>query len=259
MGSFERDTAVSSFAGDAGGFDCAIDPSWWVVAGPNGGYLAAIAVRAFEAHLGATEWPLRSLTMHYLRAPEPGTARVEVIVERQGRSVTFARARVAQDDRPCATAVAVLAEGRDSIELADVVAPDVARPDSVEVLPQTEGPVPPFAEHFHFRPAIEAAEGRAMAGGWLRLRDKRELDQPLVTALCDSWFPAVFALGGGPMAVPTLDLTVHLRAPLPRPDDWVLGRFRTRVIGDGLLEEDGELFSTDGRLLAQSRQLALAR
>ena len=48
------------------------------------------------------------------------------------------------------------------------------------------------------------------------------------------------------MAVPTLELTVHLRARLPLESDWVLGRFATRTARDGLLEEDGELWSRDG-------------
>lgn len=65
--------------------------------------------------------------------------------------------------------------------------------------------------------------------------------------------------GPNGMAVPTLDLTVHLRRPLPRPADWVLGRYFTRTVGEGLLEEDAELFDTQRRLLAQSRQLALSR
>jgi len=33
--------------------------------------------------------------------------------------------------------------------------------------------------------------------------------------------------------------------------------FRTRVVHEGFLEEDGEIWSRDGRLLAQSRQLAI--
>ncbi len=68
----------------------------------------------------------------------------------------------------------------------------------------------------------------------------------------------MFTTSTAPLAVPTLDLTVHLRGALPRPGDWVLGRFRTRAARAGFLEEDGELWSRDGELLAQSRQLALA-
>ena len=77
-------------------------------------------------------------------------------------------------------------------------------------------------------------------------------------ALTDSWFPAVFVMRTDASPVPTLELTVHLRAPLPRERDWVLGRYRTRLARHGFLEEDAEIFSREGGLLAQSRQLALA-
>ena len=57
-----------------------------------------------------------------------------------------------------------------------------------------------------------------------------------------------------------MDLTVHFRRELPlpgaRPDDFHLVVFRTRVVESGFLEEDGEVWSRDGLLLAHSRQLA---
>ena len=96
----------------------------------------------------------------------------------------------------------------------------------------------------------------ALTGGWLRLRDERPLDAATLVALTDSWFPAVMRTE--PVAVPTLELTVHLRGRLPREPDWTLGRYRTRLARHGFLEEDAEIFSREGELLAQSRQLAIA-
>lgn len=256
MGSFQDDTAVTPV--DEGRFGCTIDPSWWVISGPNGGYVAAIVTRALEARFDTHDRPLRSLTVHYHRAPSPGAAEAEVLPEREGRNVTFARVRLSQDGRVFAMAQAVLARSAEGFEMDAAVAPDVAAPDSIESLPAPDE-APPFARHFDFRAALHPAEGEAVSGGWLRLIEDRELDAALVVALCDSWFPAIFAVLHRPMAVPTLDLTVHLRRPLPRPGDWVLGRYFTRTVGDGLLEEDAELFDSEGRLLAQSRQLALAR
>jgi acyl-CoA thioesterase len=256
VGDFEHDTAVAEespgvFAGTIGG-------DWWVGAGPNGGYLAAIVVRALGARVDTADRPLRSLTVHYQRAPEPGPARIEVELEREGRSVTFARVVASQDGRPFASALAVLARGRESLTLAAATPPEVAPPDTIEALSTGEA-FPPFAQHFDYRPLLTPEEGQALTGGWFRLREDRPLDAPLVTAMCDSWFPAIFAVVHEPLAVPTLDLTVHLRARLPRPAEWVLGRFTTRTAGDGFLEEDAELWSPEGELLAQSRQLALAR
>jgi acyl-CoA thioesterase len=64
-------------------------------------------------------------------------------------------------------------------------------------------------------------------------------------------------LGAG---VPTVDLTVHFRAAWPAdldPSDFALVVFRSRLARDGFVEEDGEVWTRSGVLLAQSRQLAL--
>jgi acyl-CoA thioesterase len=258
VGDFQRDTAVGRVEGTV--FECHLGPDWWVVAGPNGGYLAAIIARALAATAGAGGRPLRSLTVHYLRAPAVGPASVEVDVERDGRSVGFAGARLVQDGRTAARALAVLADSREGLAFEHARAPDAPAPEDIEP-PPARREAPPFARNFAFRPvegAPFAGAREARSCGWLRLNEERELDAPLLAALCDSWFPAAFAVTPDPLAVPTLELTVHLRASLPRRADWVLGRFITRTARHGLLEEDAEIFSREGELLAQSRQLALA-
>ena len=58
-------------------------------------------------------------------------------------------------------------------------------------------------------------------------------------------------------SVPTIDLTIHFRRRVLPDDDWFLVRFRTRSSIEGFLEEDGEIWSRSGQLVAQSRQLAL--
>ena len=106
-------------------------------------------------------------------------------------------------------------------------------------------------------PRSEAHE--ALTGGWLRFRDERPLDAAALVALCDSVVPGRVRGLGRPPGRAHLELTVHVRAPLPLPHDWVLGRYATRLAREGFLEEDAELFSRDGRLLAQSRQARARR
>ena len=103
---------------------------------------------------------------------------------------------------------------------------------------------------------------RGPNGGYVAAVLLRALaDALVVAAMTDAWFPAVFTRLTEPAALPTIDLTIHFRAPLPlagaRPDDWLLAVFRSRLGRDGFVEEDGEIWSADGELLAQSRQLAL--
>ncbi|MFN8152596.1 MAG: thioesterase family protein [Solirubrobacterales bacterium] len=58
---------------------------------------------------------------------------------------------------------------------------------------------------------------------------------------------------------PTLELTIHFRAK-PRPgEQYALTRFWTEASIDGLFDEMGEVWDANGRLLAQSRQIALLR
>jgi acyl-CoA thioesterase len=259
MGDFERDTAVR--AGADGHFDCEIRPDWWIAAGPNGGYIGAIMVRALSFDPSLDSRPMRSITIHYLGRPRAGAAELQVEPERHGRSVSFVRARLGQEGRTLASAAAVFADDRPGFELNSVSPPEVSPPEDIEPLPDAPD-APPFAREFEYRSAIGGrlfSRGHeAQTGGWLRFHDERPLDAAALVALCDAWFPAVFTMVTEPLALPTLELTVHLRGRLPRPAGWTLGRYGTRLARDGFLEETAELFSRDGELLAESRQLALA-
>ena len=79
--------------------------------------------------------------------------------------------------------------------------------------------------------------------------------------MTDAFPPAIFTRHESPQPVPTIDLTIHFRVGLPlaglEPEDFLLGHFRTRTLDEGFLEEDGELWTSGGRLVAHSRQLAV--
>jgi hypothetical protein len=75
--------------------------------------------------------------------------------------------------------------------------------------------------------------------------------------LMDAWWPAVWSRLRAVPRTPTIDLTLHFREPLAPTPEPVLAVFRTRLAQDGLMDEEGELWSVDGRLLVQSRQLSM--
>lgn len=258
---FATDTAVTPLGDHR--YAAAIDPGWWVVRGPNGGYLAALVLRAITTDVADPARRPRSFTVHYLRPPHEGAVELTVQPERVGRTTTVVTARMLQDGKLTALAVAALGLDRPGPEFAHLPMPDAPGPDDLSPPPKPPTDIP-LRARFEMRVAIgrppwnpEPAT-QAVTGGWIRLAEPETLDAHVVAALTDAWFPAVFTTTKRPLGVPTVDLTIHFRDEPPPAHDWCCVRFVSRHGSGGFLEEDGEIWSRDGRLLAQSRQLALA-
>ncbi len=278
---FDRDTALE--AAGAGRWRASVSERWFVENGPNGGFIAALAARAMTL---SAEHPPRSLTLHFLAPPAAGELDVACTIEREGRSTVFSSLRFEQGGETVALGLGISAAWReDQPEWADADMPDVPAPEDCDPIPVVKG-APRFLVNYEMRPAIgplqaprvaesamrqrAGADERtpvqppspARAGGWLRTAEPRSLDAVLLAAETDAWVPAAFLRMPAPSFVPTLDLTIHWRAPAgaaPGEHPWVLGNFTTRHAAGGVWEEDGELWSQDGVLLAQSRQLAIVR
>ena len=91
----------------------AISDRWWVVRGPFGGYVATFLTRALVAAVDDPARRPRSLTVHFVEAPEAGPVEVSAHVERAGRSSTSVSLRLEQDGRPVALALGSSATWRD--------------------------------------------------------------------------------------------------------------------------------------------------
>ncbi len=245
-----------------------LDATWTAPAGLNGGYIAAVVLNAMIAVVGQPERFPRSLTLQYLASPQPGHATVQVQIERSGRTLTSASARLTQDGRTSIVALGVLAG--DYPSAVDFATPPPSMPAARDV-PVLEWGTDlfPIASMFDYRPALgpvplrDEPVAEAITGGWLRLKEPRAPDAPLLAQYLDAWWPASFVRVARPAAVPTIDLTIHFRAPSVAaaldPAAPVMVRFTSRTAKDGFVEEDGELWAPDGTLLATSRQLAVAR
>ncbi len=259
---FDADTEVEDLGG--GRFAASMSERWWAGRGPNGGYVAAVLLRAIQAAAPGERAP-RSLTVHFQRAPLAGPVELAVEVEREGRRATFLSARMEQRGEVQATALAVLSDAWSEGGFSELRMPDAGEPGELHSPdPDAVSGIPKMFQNYCLRPAVgdpAFSGGAPYSGAWIRSREPRLLDAPLAAAILDAWFPASFVRLEGPQPAPTIDYTVHFRSPLPPPDaspeDPYLAVFRSGLARDGFFEEDGELWSADGTLLAQSRQLAL--
>jgi len=272
---FDRDTALTLVETRPNDgvvvFDGRIDAGWWIIAGPNGGYLNAILLRAMRNAVADPVREPRSQTTHFIARAKPGPVQLTVRVLRSGGSLSTVTTQLDQDGRLIAYSLAALGTPRMSepppMSFQDASMPQVASPVECELV-ANDGPVAAFRDRFEQRPVFglgePAMEATATVGGWIRPSPGRAGDALMLATLSDAWRPAVFSKrppGPQHRGVPTVELTVHYRAPAVAaavpPDGYYLVRFRTRVARDGYLEEDGEIWSEQGILLAQSRQLAL--
>jgi hypothetical protein len=215
---FDADTELEPIG--EGRWRASVPEHWFVGRGPNGGFLASVAARAAEA---AARRPLRSLALHFLAAPASGPLDVLAAVERAGRVTSAVSLRLGQEGRAQALGLATLSELPPGGLAWDTTGMPAARPLAESAaMPADAAGVPAFMANYDMRPALapraaaEAACGGFETGGWLRTLSPRALDAPLVCAMADAWVPAAFVAAGRFLAAPTLDLTVHLRRPLPR-------------------------------------------
>lgn len=259
---FDQDTAL--LRTEEGLFEGRVGDRWWVERGPHGGFLAALLMRAITESIDDHKRAARSFTTHFIAPPERGPVLIATKLERVGRSRTSFSARMEQDGRTIALALAAFSAPWTSVEYSDIAMPEVPPPDDAPEVP-TQDLAPRFFRNFEARWAVGdppfTRSDRALSGGWIRLAEPRVIEPVALAAIADGWVPSVFPKLSRPVTVPTVDLTVHFRRTLPLPDaaddDFYLTIFRSGVAADGFFVEDGDIWSERGELIAQSRQLGV--
>jgi len=250
-----------------------MDRSWWIISGPNGGYVAAIILRAICAEVDEPSRAPRSISLQFLRVPQEGAVQIEVMVERKGRTVSNLSARMTQNGKLMVMAIAVLAESREQAlsfdelpglpRLADGTAvPSADQISEVDFDPSREIPMRGHYEQrwvigeHPFKP-LPLGKSLARTGGWLRPAGGEPIDVVALTAMTDAWLPPIFSRVREPLLVPTVDLTIHFRGLPTDPYDFCFVLFESPLARDGYLIEQGQIFDAQGVLLAESRQLAV--
>ena len=271
MSDFDDETRLLAIApgpdhpGSGPRFTGQVHPAYNIGNYPNGGYLLALAVAALQQAHPAQPDPL-SVTVHYLRPGRSGQpCQIDTQLLRSGRALSTARATLVQDGSArleLLAAMGDLAAAAPTPPLLAVPMPQIPPPEACPGRSaDAQGVGLPILDRLdirlHPQQALAGAAGQALVSGWIRLRDGRPPDALACLMFADAFPPAVFGLLAMVGWVPTVELTVHLRArPVP---GWVLGQFWSHDLADGRVIEDGALWDSSGRLVLQSRQLALVR
>ena len=236
----------------------------WEIWGPNGGYLAAIALRAAGANAPEGHRPA-TFSCQYLFSPPSTDVELRVDPARVGRSAACFNIALVHDGK-VALQAQVWTTNRDAgPEHQDIQAPEVAPPHELKSMREHLPPgssIHPFWEHFEARPTHfwqpdERDPRGAVMEAWYRHRDPGAPCDPFMDAaramiLIDTVPWPTFSLSQIPrptFIAPSLDLTVWFH-DRPAAEGWMLVEGQAPHSRAGLIHGAARVWSEDGRLLA---------
>lgn len=265
IGNFERDTRPD---GADGRYAVRLS-SDWAVWGPNGGYVAAIALRAMAAE-GTLPRPA-AFHCQFLKAGKFDAAEVLVERIRAGRRSEALRARLVQDGEDLLSASLWLVEdGMEGLEHEVARAPDVPRPQALKSYAEL------FENYGDWYPYWRSVQGRPehptwdaappLWRTWMRLVDPPErLDPILAAARAALWMdlgPWNAAAAPHPWPrrylAPNLDLHVQFHR-LAEDADWLLVAAEAPVAREGVIGTSLRLWTEAGELVASGGSMLFCR
>jgi acyl-CoA thioesterase-2 len=271
VGDFAIDTAVE---GDGGHYVAHLSRDWEIW-GPNGGYTAAIALRAAGA-AAALRRPA-SFACHYLSVAEFDRVDLTVTTLRAAKRAASLRVAMTQGDRRILEALVwVVDEGLQGMQHDETRMPAVPPPHELKsidelVAPQDRSQRFRFWDNLDARPIEwmpwpERTPGPPVWREWYRFRPRATFDDPFTDAarsvlLIDtmSWPAACqpYVPDSGYVA-PSLDVTVQFHRAAPDAE-WLLCAAGAPIAEHGLIGGEARIWSPDGRLLASGGGQLLCR
>ena len=272
MGDFAVDTAIE---GGDGRYRATLSPDWEIW-GPNGGYVAAIALRAAGAESRFAR--PASFSGQFLSSAKFDQVDISVEVLRGTRVADALFVRMNQGDRAVLAALVWVVDEVEGVEHDFAPMPDVPPPHEVPSFDERaagdpELPPPPFVfwENLEGRmmgwlPLAEREPGEPLARGWYRFRPRATFDDPFVDAarsllLIDTMgWPAAVRAHPDPIGVvaPNLDVAARFHRLEPASEHLFVEAVAP-VADDGLIGASTRVFSESGLLLASGGEQLLCR
>jgi acyl-CoA thioesterase len=263
---WEFDRAVAIRPAEAPGvFTGQIADGWDIGGNANGGYVLAMAVNAMRAASGRPD-PI-TVTAHFLAPVAPGPVEIHTEIAKTGKRLVTVAGAMRREGRELLRMLGAFGDASAGAAMPSQLhgaPPELPPPHECVARSIVGGAVEvPLANRLQMLlhpddAGVQADQptGEGVVRGSFQFTDGREVDTLALVLACDSFPPSIFNLRDVPRGwVPTVELTVHVRGvPSPGP---LRGRFQTRFVSGGAMEEDGQIWDSDDQLVALSRQYAL--
>lgn len=269
MGSLDRDTWIDAEGARARAKLC----EDWRIWGPNGGYVAAIALRAAGC-ASAFSRPA-SFACHFLGVGAFDAADVETTSLRRGRSAESLRVVLGQQGRAFLEAQVWTTEATSGLEHDFAPAPAVPPPASLRSFDELyrDEPRYPFWNNLEGRPTDWVPDAEWQPGApslccWYRFRPEAcfvrdaflEAARALILIDTLSWPAACRAHRetDNPWMAPSLDLAARFHRTPPY-SEWLLVQASADVATEGLIGFHNRVWDEAGRLVASGGGSLLCR
>ena len=249
-------------AGESGRYTANLNAHWTIGPKPHGGVMIALCANAARAAYGDGAHPI-AVSANYLAAPDPGPVQLVTTIRKRGRRIGLVDVELVQGDRACVHAVVTVGEPEHEAAPLFCENPVTAL---MSVEPPADvlaiGPGHPAAEINNLahgcdiRPLVvdSVADGAAPKFQvWVRPK-VGPIDELFALMCGDISLPVPYAVGRRGWA-PTVQLTAYLRG-IPA-DGWLRVLCTTTEIGQDWFDEDHTVVDSTGRIVVQTRQLAL--
>jgi acyl-CoA thioesterase II len=274
MGSLAVDTQL---AGDGDEYTAVLSPEWEVW-GPNGGYLASIALRAAGRQCRRAR--PASIAAHFLGVAAFGPITVRCRTLRSTRVATSTLVELVQDDKPI---LAAMVWGVDDLPGLDFHItrrpPDVPQPDELpthddclQASGRSINDVQAFYRNLDLRPIDWIVDwdnrppGEPVNRGWYRFVPDETFDDPwldsmraLILVDLEIW-PSVGRglIGDYAFYGPSVDVECRFHH-VANDEPWLRTEGEASVGHDGLIGGSVEVWARDGRLVASGGSTLLCR
>jgi acyl-CoA thioesterase-2 len=272
VGDFSIDTAVE---GENGRYVAHLSQDWEIW-GPNGGYTAAIALRAAGA--ATTLRRPASFACHYLSLAEFDAVDLTVTTLRAAKRAASLRVSMTQRERLILEAqVWAVDDGLQGLQHDEMRMPDVPPPHELKSIDELIAPEDrvqryPFWNNLDARPIknwvpwLRRKPSPPVWREWYRFRPRATFDDPFTDAarsllLIDtmSWPAACQPYVPEPGYVaPSLDVSVQFHGAAPDAE-WLLCDASAPIAQHGLIGGQARIWSPDGDLLASGGGQLLCR
>lgn len=275
MGDLAADTALEG-AGGRYSIELSRD---WEIWGPNGGYLAAIALRAAGAE---AKFPRpASFYCQFLAVADFGLVDLEVTTLRSSKRAQSVRVSMTQNGGPILEALVWVVGEVDGLVHDFTIMPDVPGPEELlssdEIWGDQDAPYP-FWRNLDARGPLTIGKGNGLVlpvpfaerlGGWLcwyRFKPTATFDDPFVDAcryliLLDTlMWPAASVQHPhpAPFIAPSIDVSIRFHRFAPA-EEWLLCDAQSKIAHDGLVAGISSIWSPEGGMVASGGQQMLCR